>query len=119
MAILEYLASTAVHPSARQVFNKVRKKHPGLSLATVYNTLGTLVRMGLIKVMEFEALDNRFENNLSPHINLFCTMCGKIQDLEEAFPTSPEKVKEKIGFQILDYRMEYYGICQVCRTSSG
>lgn len=117
--ILEYLASTQAHPSARQVFEEVGKHNPGISVATVYNTLGVLARKGLIKVMEFDALDNRYDSNLSPHINLICTSCGKIQDLEEGFPRHPEKVRQRTGFEVLDYRMEYYGICAECRVRSG
>lgn len=113
--ILEYLASTQAHPSARQVFEEVEKHSPGLSLATVYNTLGVLARKGHIKVMEFDALDNRYDPNLSPHINLICTSCGKIEDLEEGLPSHPEQVRQRTGFEVLDYRMEYYGICAECR----
>jgi Fur family peroxide stress response transcriptional regulator len=115
-AILEYLSSTRAHPSARKVFQKARKKYPELSKATVYNTLGTLVQMGLIKLLEFDALDNRYDNNLAPHINLLCTSCGKIQDWEEGLSVRPEMIKEKIGFEVLDYRIEYYGICAQCRV---
>lgn len=113
-AILAYLGTTNSHPSARQIFQEVRKIHPGLSLATVYNTLGVLVDRGLIKVLEFE-LDNRYEVNLNPHINLICTLCGKIQDLTGEIPCIPEKIEEQVGFQVMDYRLEYYGICPECR----
>lgn len=70
--------------------------------------------MGLIKVIEFEALDNRHDTNLAPHINLICTLCGKIQDLPEGFPIAPDKAYQEVGFKVLDYRMEYYGICSEC-----
>ena len=115
-AILKYLASTDSHPSARQVFQEARKDYPGLSLATVYNTLETLVRVGLIKVMDFQTADNRLETNLLPHINLICTMCGKIQDFEEGLPVHLDKVKERLGFEVQDFRMEYYGVCAKCKT---
>ena len=117
-AVLDYLAPSAVHPSARQVFDEVSKAYPEISLATVYNTLATLVRMDLVKVMEFDALDNRYDTNLSPHINLICTSCGKIQDLKEGLPAQPARVKNETGFEVLDYRMEYYGICEACRSGT-
>ncbi|MDD3580619.1 MAG: Fur family transcriptional regulator [Desulfobacca sp.] len=113
-AILAYLAATGSHPSARQVYDEVRQTYPGLSLATVYNTLGILVKSGLLKVLEFE-LDNRYETNLTPHINLICTRCGKIQDLVAPLPISAEHLADKVGFQVLDYRMEYYGLCPDCQ----
>ncbi|MFP3868782.1 MAG: Fur family transcriptional regulator [Desulfobacteraceae bacterium] len=116
VAILAYLAATDIHPNARQVYQAVCRTFPGLSMATVYNTLGILVETGLIKVLEFEP-DNRYETNLAPHANLICNSCGKIQDFAEPLPFSPEHLAGKAGFQVLDYRMEYYGICSDCQAT--
>ena len=115
-AILKFLGSSKGHPSAQQVFQEARKEYPGISLATVYNTLDTLVKRGLIKVMEFQHMDNRHETNLNPHINLICTGCGKIQDFGEGLPIPEESVKKKLGFEVREYRVEYYGICAECRA---
>ena|GEM_PF-4016907 len=52
---------------------------------------------------------------LTPHINLICNRCGKIQDLAEPLPLSPEYLAAKEGFQVMDYRMEYYGLCPACQ----
>ena len=118
-AILNYLAATDAHPSARQVYLEARKEYPGLSLATVYNTLERLVRLGLIKVLDFQIMDNRHETNLSPHLNLICTVCGSIQDLEGEMYIDAETVKEKAGFDVQDCRMEYYGVCAECASGAG
>jgi Fur family peroxide stress response transcriptional regulator len=115
-AILNYLATTEAHPSAQQVFQEARKEQPSLSLATVYNTLETLASMGLIKILDFQAMDNRHETNLVPHINLICTSCGKIQDFEEELTIRAGEVKEKFGFQVKNFRLEYYGLCSTCRV---
>ena len=72
--------------------------------------------MGLIKVMDFQAKDNRHETNLVPHINLICTECGKIQDFEEGSSIHASEVKKNFGFQVEDFRLEYYGICSACRA---
>jgi len=115
-AIINYLATATSHPSARQIFNEVKKKHPELSLATVYNTLGVLSRMSLIKVIQFDVTDNRYEPNVAPHINLICTSCGRIEDLEQGVPVQPEEIKQKVGFEVLDSRLEYYGLCAECKA---
>ena len=113
-AIIDHLALAKSHPSARQIFQEVRKKHPDLSLATVYNTLGVLTRLGQIRVMQFDAADNRYEPNMSPHINLICTSCGSIEDLVQNVAVRVEKIKEEAGFEVFDSRLEYYGLCARC-----
>ena len=115
-AIVDYLACTDAHPSANQVYEEAKKHCPGLSLATVYNTLETLIKMGLIKAMEFQAVNNRHETNLTPHINLICTVCGKIQDLEDGVTIHLKKADERADFEVRDYRLEYYGLCADCRS---
>lgn len=114
-AIIDYLVSTPEHPGAYKVFEEVKKVQPGLSLATVYNTLQVLTMNGLIKMLTFRE-DNRYEANLSFHINLICTSCGKIQDLEAGTKMSPEEVRDKMGFEVTTYRMEYEGICSECKA---
>jgi Fur family transcriptional regulator, peroxide stress response regulator len=116
-AILDYLVSTLEHPGAYKIFEEVKKVQPRLSLATVYNTLQVLTENGLIKMLTFRE-DNRYEANLSFHINLICTSCGRIQDLEAETHVSPEEVHEKIGFEVMTYRMEYHGLCSNCKAKA-
>ena len=113
-AILDYLASTDIHPSAHQIFQEVQKTQPDISLATIYNTLKRLVHLGFLKMLEVEP-DNRYETNLGQHINLICNICGKIQDMEGGLTTNSEEVLHRFGFQVLDSRMEYHGVCSACR----
>lgn len=114
-AIVDYLASTFEHPGAARVFQEVKKKQPGLSLATVYNTLHVLTVNGLIKMLTLKE-ENRYEANLSFHINLLCASCGKIQDLEVEPRMTPEEVRERSGFEVMSYRMEYHGLCSECKA---
>jgi Fur family peroxide stress response transcriptional regulator len=114
VAIINYLAGRSDHPSARQIFDALKSAEPGLSLATVYNTLGTLVDLGLINALEFEAADNRYDTHLAPHINLICSECDRIDDLDHSLPVSPEELMERTGFEARDFRIEYRGICNRC-----
>jgi Fe2+ or Zn2+ uptake regulation protein len=114
-AIIDYLSGRTDHPSARQIFDALAESEPGLSLATVYNTLGTLVELGLLRALEFEAADNRYDTHLGPHVNLVCTECGRIEDFDHELPVSPGAVMERTGFDATDFRVEYRGICARCR----
>jgi Fur family peroxide stress response transcriptional regulator len=79
-AIIEFIAGRKDHPSARQIFDEI-KSDSGISFATIYNTLKTLVGMELIKEIDFEHGENRYDTNLVPHLNLVCIKCANIQDL--------------------------------------
>jgi Fe2+ or Zn2+ uptake regulation protein len=117
-AIVEYLVAHDDHPSARQVFGAVQSGEKQISLATVYNTLATLVELGFVKEMEFEAGDNRYDTRPSPHINLVCTVCGMITDFDGQPPVSIEEIRKALGFRTTAVRMEYHGVCASCRSKA-
>jgi Fur family peroxide stress response transcriptional regulator len=115
LAIVDVLVEKGhLHPGANLVFMEARKKTKGLSLSTVYATLHEFSRLGLIKTMEFDQMENRFEGNLEEHVNLVCEKCGRIADYN--LPVSPEPldVIRKTGFMVIETRMEYYGYCADC-----
>jgi Fur family peroxide stress response transcriptional regulator len=115
-AIVEYLACRTDHPSAQQIYRDLQPDYSFISLATVYNTVNTLVNLGLIKELDFEHSENRYDTNLNPHINLVCTSCGTITDYLLDLPVSYKTIQSKHGFTIEDYRMEYRGICRSCNS---
>ena len=117
-AIIECLAARNDHPSARQVFSAVRSGESRASLATVYNTLATLVELGFLEELEFESGDNRYDTNVSPHINLVCTACGVITDFDRKPPVSIEEIRKVLGFSTTAIRMEYQGVCAHCRSKA-
>jgi Fur family peroxide stress response transcriptional regulator len=114
--IIEIIADRQDHPSVRQIYNKIALNNPDISLATVYNTLNMLVDMKLLKELDFEKTDNRYETNLAPHINLVCTNCGNIIDFDYDLPVGPDIIREKEGFVTKEHRMEYRGICKTCQN---
>jgi Fur family peroxide stress response transcriptional regulator len=115
--IISYLADREDHPSPRQIFEAVKQREPVISLTTVYNTLASLVEMGLVKELDFEARDNRYDTNLAPHINLICLACGSITDFHRELAVYSEEVKAEAGFEITDLRIEYRGLCADCQGS--
>jgi len=114
LAIIEYIAGRRDHPSARQILNEIRTAS-GISFATIYNTLKTLVELGLIKEIDFEHAENRYDTNLEPHLNLVCLSCRKIEDVNVVLPVSPEKIRSRNNFIATNYRLEFIGICAECQ----
>ena len=114
-AIIEFVAGREDHPSARQIF-EVLKTKINISFATIYNTLETLAGMDLIKEIDFEHNENRYDTNLVPHLNLVCTKCGRIEDIEFKLPVTPRQIKANTNFTTTNYRLEYMGICAHCEN---
>ncbi len=112
--IIEILSSEKSHPSARTIFQKAREKAPTISMSTVYYTLDIFKKYKAIKELEFYDMENRYEGDISNHLNLICIGCGKIQDFKEGLPFSQKVIEEKTGFKPYEMRFEYYGYCKEC-----
>ena len=115
-AIVEVLVDKIpLHPSADLIYREARKKVKSLSLSTVYSTLNELSKRGIIKLLEFDSMENRYEVNTAEHINLVCKSCKKIMDFKLPFKINSNEVARKSGFHVTDGRFEYYGYCEECK----
>jgi Fur family peroxide stress response transcriptional regulator len=120
LAIIDVLIEQRnVHPSASLVYKKAKRKKKSLSLSTTYATLNELSRHGIIKTLQFDKMEDRYEGNLKEHINLICERCKKILDYNVPITVDPKRVVMKTGFSITDTRLEYYGLCRDCREEEG
>lgn len=116
LAIIEVLMeNTFLHPGASLIHQKAKKKVKGLSLSTVYYTLIELSKHGIIKMLEFDKMENRYETNMTEHINLVCKGCKKILDYKPPFIIDANEIAKQCRFRVTDSRFEYYGYCQECR----
>lgn len=116
LAIIEVLVDkTPLHPSANLIHQEARKSAKRLSLSTVYATLNEFSKHGMIKMLEFDKMENRYEANMTEHINLICKGCKKIMDYNPPFIIDTSQIAPKCRFRVIDSRLEYYGYCQECR----
>ena len=120
IAIIEVLIEQGdLHPSARLVHELAKKKKKSLSLSTTYATLDEFSQHGIIKTLEFDKMENRYETNREEHINLICERCEKILDYKVPIAVDQRGIAKKTGFLISDTRLEYYGLCRECRKEKG
>ncbi len=114
--IYDYLVHTTEHPTAQQVFEDVSRFLPGISKATVYNTLETLSSHGLIQKVNPQSGVTRYDGNTMLHSHLICTHCHRIVDCFGRF-VEEESVPEGIwdGFKIERTCLIFYGICGECQ----
>ncbi len=80
--VLKVILEKRDHPTADEVFARVKSAMPTISLATVYNCLETLVGCGLIRSVNFERGPTRYCPNLHPHAHFHDEATGSTHDIE-------------------------------------
>lgn len=117
LCLLQALVHAETHPTAEELFLRVRESCPTTSRATVYKTLETLKELGEVLELEFRDGSNRYDG-VRPHAHphLVCTRCGRIDDLEAAELTDVlSRVASRVDYQISSFRCDFFGVCRDCR----
>ena len=120
LAIAEVVINSADHPSAKDVFERVKAFFPYVTLATVYSTLDVLEQVAIVRGLPFQRL-SRYDANLSPHANLVCLVCGTVVDAEVGQNMVEElktMVEEQAEFKVDSQRVDFYGQCSACAPRS-
>ncbi len=117
-AVLEVLNDTLDHPTADEVYLRVRDKLPRVSLATVYRNLDVLAELGQVKVIEFPGRPRRYDAMTDPHYHIVCVECGKVEDVHlSQLPDLGAMVAKTGAYEVLAARLEFEGRCSECRKS--
>jgi Fur family peroxide stress response transcriptional regulator len=80
--VYDVLLKKRDHPTADEVFARVKSEMPTISLATVYNCLETLVQCDLVRAVNFERGPTRYCPNLAPHAHFHDEQTGATHDIE-------------------------------------
>jgi Fur family peroxide stress response transcriptional regulator len=118
-AVFGFLRSTDSHPSADEVFLAVRRGLPGISLATVYKSLETLVGCGLAVKLTYSDGSARYDGRTDPHHHARCVHCGTVTDVAGQLPEGQFDLLQSgtRGFVVTGYRLELSGYCPGCAPS--
>ena len=117
--LVRLIASSDGHPSAGQLYSRVKRKFPTMSHATVYKTLTMLKEMG--QVLEINLRDDSHYDGSrpEPHPHLICMNCNKIIDGEGSLDQGTIKKLEKAsGFRIVRSQIELHGLCPDCQRAA-
>lgn len=114
--LVRLIASSEGHPSATQLFEKIKLQFPTMSQATVYKTLLLLKDMGQVLEIDLHD-DSRYDGNRpEPHPHIICVKCHKIIDGETNFPLSEiRSLEQSTGYRILRSQVSFFGLCPDCR----
>jgi Fur family peroxide stress response transcriptional regulator len=123
MAIVKELACDETHPTAQEIFDRLRPGLPTMSFATVYNTLDALSSAGLCAALSLTPGSGRFDPNMMPHHHAVCDSCGAVRDVPsvgQAVDGPPDASSAKAlaqvapGFELRSVERIFRGICAAC-----
>jgi Fur family peroxide stress response transcriptional regulator len=117
--IFETLMAMPGHPSPEEVFERVRKRIPAISLATVYKTIHTFLNSGIFGEVSIHHGSLRVDRNIRPHHHLVCTRCKSITDIDDA-DLEPVQLRKSLpgGFRVQRFAVEILGLCAKCSARS-
>jgi len=117
LAVCEFVLSSKDHPTVDQAYQAVQKRHPTISLATVYQTLHLLTEIGMLQELGISNGVSRYDPNSSPHVNVVCKNCGKIQDYEsESARKFLLQIVAELKCTLVGQHLEIQTYCNHCRT---
>lgn len=115
-AILEVLHGMDTHPTADDLYERVRKKMPKISLGTIYRNLDILYHQGIIQKLHVAESQMRFDGNPEFHYHIHCTQCGSIADIFNCPDISFVMNELETDFTITDYSLIFHGLCPDCAS---
>jgi len=115
--VYDVLLKKRNHPTADEVFARVKAERPTISLATVYNCLETLVQCDLVRAVNFERGPTRYCPNLRPHAHFHDEQSGKTHDIDLP-PALLEKVNSILppGYEAKSVEIIFRGKARHARS---
>jgi Fur family transcriptional regulator, peroxide stress response regulator len=110
--VLEYLNQKGGHPTVDEIFRALSADIPSLSKVTIYNTLRTLTEAGLVRVVDIDETEKRFDITLTNHGHFQCEACGTIYNFQVNIDQVP--IDGLNQFEITQKNIYFKGLCPNC-----
>ena len=110
--IAKVMSEASDHPDVDELYNRVSKIDPKISIATVYRTVKLFEESGILTKHEFKGGKARYEElNEGHHDHLIDIKSGEIIEfVDEEIEKLQKKVAEKYGYNLVDHKLELYGV---------
>jgi Fur family peroxide stress response transcriptional regulator len=117
LAIIKILSQSEGHPSVEDIYRELQRNFPGISEATVYRNILLIKSLGEVLELGFAGEGTRYDGRKPhPHPHIVCVTCRKIIDPDlESLNQMTKEITRESGFEILTYRLDFFGICPECR----
>lgn len=114
-AVYAALQGADSHPTADEIYRRVRKKLPRISLGTVYRNLQRLVAEGKVRLLLLEERVARYDPMVTEHDHFVCQRCGRVKDilLERERQVNLAPLLEA-GVTVTALSLTIHGLCERC-----
>ncbi len=114
--LFEVMKTMHGHPSPEEVYARVKKKVPAISLATVYKNIHLFVESGVFRQVSLHHGSLRVEMNDEAHHHMVCSKCKGITDIgEKELGLLSKKNRLPGGFLVERYAVDVIGVCAKCQ----
>lgn len=113
IVVYQAISASVKHPTAEQIYEKVKKKNPSISLATVYNILETFVDNHLINRVSTPRGSMRYDPRIDYHNHIYVSNTDEIMDYEDdelrEILTEYLKKRKFDNLSITDFKLQIRG----------
>ena len=109
--IAKVMSESESHPDVAELHKKVSKFNSAISIATVYRTVKLFEEAGIVAKHDFKGNKSRYEQTSEEHHDhLIDINSGEITEfVNEEIEKLQKQVAEKLGYKLVDHRLELYG----------
>ena len=119
--IARILSESDDHPDVEVLHRRAILEDSGISIATVYRTVKLFEEAGILTRHDFGDGRSRYETiSEDHHDHLIDLQSGKVIEFSnDAIEELQRQVAEKLGYKLVDHRLELYGVPLENRKSPG
>lgn len=112
LKILERMYNKKDHPTANEIYTDLLPEIPSLSKTTVYNTINLFLKNGLVRGVDTDSNETRYDLVTDAHGHFICIQCKKIYDIDVS-GVDIERIKLE-GNQVISTNVTIKGVCKNC-----
>ena len=106
------------HPTADELYERVRARLPRISLGTVYRNLEILSQTGRIRRLVSGGAQKRYDGTVDRHYHIRCVGCGAVVDCPlKPLISFPEGFRGLSEYEIHGHHLEFVGLCPACKAA--
>jgi len=117
-AVLDCLLTSKQPLAAAVILERLKKKQISVNRTTVYREIAFLVEHNFVREVRLLGQASLFELAQGHHHHLICTRCDCVKTIAmgDHLHEQEQKIGRKEKFEITGHSLEFYGLCDKCRS---